>query len=78
MAIAVPAENPLFPPEYDWAWNALIWLITILMMTALVDVMRLRRATLLKALEWVALIVVVPIIGPTIWFLYGRNRFVEE
>ncbi len=76
MPAPLPAENPLFPPEYDWAWNALIFLVTALMLAALLDVMSLRKATLLKAAEWVALIVVLPIVGPTIWFVYGRNRFV--
>ncbi len=76
MPAPLPAENPLFPPEYDWAWNALIFLVTALMLAALFDVMSLRKATLLKAAEWVALIVVLPIVGPTIWFVYGRNRFV--
>lgn len=76
MPAPLPVENPLFPPEYDWAWNALIFLVTALMLAALVDVMSLRKATLLKAAEWVALIVVLPIVGPTIWFVYGRNRFV--
>jgi hypothetical protein len=37
--------------------------------------MRSPKATMLKAIEWVALIVVVPVVGPMIWFLYGRNRF---
>ncbi len=73
----VVAANPLLPPEFDWAWSLLIFLVTALMIAALFDVMRLRRATLLKAVEWVALIVVLPVVGPAIWFLYGRARFVD-
>lgn len=67
------AENPLLPAEYDFAWRALIFLITVMMLAALFDVM--RTATFLRAVEWVVLIVLVPIVGPTIWFVYGRNRF---
>jgi hypothetical protein len=70
-----PSENPLLPPEYDGIWNALVLLITFFMVLALFDVMRSPRATMLKAMEWVVLIVLVPVVGPMIWFLYGRNRF---
>lgn len=31
----------------------------------------------LRAVEWVALIVLVPIAGPAIWFAYGRRRFLD-
>lgn len=68
-----PAANPLLPATYDWAWNAFIALVSLLMFAALIDVMRL--ATFLRAMEWVALIVLVPVAGPVIWFVYGRNRF---
>lgn len=77
MPVEVVAANPLFPSELDWAWNLLILLVTTFMVAALFDVMRLRRATLLKAVEWVALIVVLPIVGPSLWFLYGRTRFID-
>lgn len=70
-----PADNPLFPPEYDWVWTALTLMIAGFMLAALYDVMRSPKATMLKAVEWVVLIVLVPIVGPSIWFLYGRNRF---
>lgn len=74
-AVRILAENPLFPPEYDGAWTALTLLITLFMVGALYDVMRSPRATMIKAVEWVVLIVLVPIVGPSIWFLYGRRRF---
>lgn len=73
MPFLVLAENPLFPPEYDWLWRALIFIVSGFMLAALFDVM--RTATFLRSVEWVALIVLVPIAGPTIWFVYGRNRF---
>lgn len=73
--VQVLAENPLFPPEFDWAWQALILLITGFMLAALYDIMQLRKATFLKALEWVALVVAVPVVGPAIWFTVGRTRF---
>jgi hypothetical protein len=70
-----PSENPILPPQYDGFWTAFVLLVTFLMIWALFDVMRSPKATMLKAIEWVALIVVVPVVGPMIWFLYGRNRF---
>lgn len=73
--VQVFAENPIFPEQYDWAWNAFIGMVTVLMLAALYDIMQLRRATFLKALEWVALVVAVPVVGPAIWFAYGRRRF---
>lgn len=75
MPFVVLAQNPLFPSEYDWVWQALIVTITAFMFAALIDIM--RTATWLRAIEWVVLIVLVPIAGPTIWFLYGRNRFLR-
>jgi len=71
--LIVPAANPLFPAAYDGVWSAFIGLVSILMFLALIDVM--RKATFLRAVEWVVLIVLVPIAGPAIWFAYGRQRF---
>lgn len=69
----VPTANPLFPDEYDWVWNGFLFLVSGLMFLALIDIM--RTATFLRAVEWVALVVLIPIAGPAIWFLYGRTRF---
>ena len=73
MGVLAPAANPLLPAGYDWAWSALLFLVSGLMFAALIDVM--RTATFLRAIEWVVLIVLVPVAGPAIWFIYGRNRF---
>ena len=73
----VPAENPLLPAAYDGVWTAFIALVTVLLFAALLDVMRLRKATFTRAIEWVVLIVLVPVAGPGIWFAYGRRRFVD-
>ena len=73
LTLPVLTANPLLPPEYDWVWTAFIVLVSAFMFAALLDVM--RTATFLRAMEWVALIVLVPIAGPAIWFLYGRTRF---
>ena len=75
--LVVPAENPLLPAAYDGVWTAFIALLTALLFGALLDVMRLRKATFTKSVEWVALIVLVPVAGAGIWFAYGRRRFVE-
>ena len=73
MGLLAPLANPLWPDTYDWMWNALVFLVSGLMFVALLDVM--RTATFLRAVEWVVLIVLVPVAGPAIWFIYGRNRF---
>ena len=66
-------SNPVWPSAYDGVWNALIGVVSVFMFAALFDVM--RRATPLRSVEWVVLIMLVPIVGPIIWFMYGRNRF---
>ena len=73
----VPTDNPLLPSSYDGVWTAFIALVTVLLFGALLDVMRLRKATFTRAIEWVVLIVLVPVAGPGIWFAYGRRRFVD-
>jgi hypothetical protein len=75
MLSVLPTENPLLPSGYDGVWTAFITLVSALMLGALFDVM--RTATFLRAVEWVALIVLVPIAGPAIWFAYGRRRFLD-
>lgn len=69
----ITTENPLWPAAYDGLWNALMVLVSGLMLLALLDVM--RTASFLRAVEWVVLIVLVPVVGPAIWFIYGRRRF---
>ena len=69
----ITTENPLWPAAYDGLWTAFIALVSVLMFVALMDVM--RTASPLRAVEWVVLIVLVPIVGPALWFLYGRRRF---
>lgn len=69
----VPTANPLFGAEYDWVWNGFLLLVSALMFLALVDIM--RRASFLRSVEWVALVMLLPVAGPVIWFAYGRNRF---
>ena len=76
MRPVITTENPLWPAAYDGLWNALMFLISGLMLAALLDVM--RTATFLRAVEWVALIVLVPVVGPAVWFIYGRRRFTDE
>lgn len=73
MPLVIWTENPIWPAAYDGLWNALIFLVSALMLLALLDVM--RTATFLRAVEWVVLIVLVPVVGPAIWFIYGRRKF---
>ena len=73
MPFAIATENPVWPAAYDGLWNTLIFTVSASMLLALVDVM--RTATPLRAVGWVALIVLVPLLGPVIWFVYGRRRF---
>ncbi|HEY3438887.1 MAG TPA: PLDc N-terminal domain-containing protein [Actinotalea sp.] len=76
MGAIVRTANPLWPAAYDLLWNGLMVLVSGLMLAALLDVM--RTATFLRAIEWVVLIVLVPVAGPMIWFAYGRRRFTDE
>lgn len=53
-------SNPVWPSAYDGVWNALIGLVSVCMFAALFVVM--RKATPLRAIEWVVLIMLVPIL----------------
>lgn len=76
MGPVITTENPLWPAAYDFLWTALMFLVSGLMLAALLDVM--RTATFLRAIEWVVLIVLVPVAGPALWFIYGRRRFTDR
>lgn len=71
----VPTENPVFPPEYDFVWQLLMTLVVVLALAALVDLVRSEEKRMLRGMGWAAIIIGLPIIGPTVWFMYGRTFF---
>lgn len=71
----VPTDNPIFPPEYDYVWNLLMWLVVGLLVLALVDLVRSEEKHFVRGMGWAAIIIGLPIIGPALWFMYGRLTF---
>lgn len=64
--------NPLVPTALDAVWMVLALAAFALSVTALVSVARARECRLGERLLWAVLVIVVPIIGPSAWFIAGR------
>ena len=54
----------------------LVPIVILLMIFAVVDiaVLERNRVRFLPKLAWIVLVVVLPIVGPVIWFIVGRGR----
>lgn len=66
--------NPLVPTAFDVLMTIVAVLAFAYSATAFVSIVRVRRVEPLVFLFWAAIVLLVPIVGPTIWFLIGRNR----
>lgn len=69
--------NPLIPATYDIVFS-LVWLVVCAYaVVALVSAVRDRRVVGIHFLLWFLAIALVPIIGPTAWFV-RRSREDEQ
>lgn len=65
--------NPVIPMWFEVAvWLPLI-LHFLLLVAALISVGRASRHTSAAKGVWVIVVFVVPVLGPILWFLIGRN-----
>ncbi|MFK0402924.1 PLD nuclease N-terminal domain-containing protein [Microbacterium sp. NPDC090225] len=61
--------NPLVPAAYDIVFS-LVWLVVCAYaVVALVSAVRDRRTDGIRFLLWFLIIVLLPVIGPTAWFV---------
>lgn len=68
------ATNPLLPTVGDSVWFALAIVLFVAAVAAVLSIS--RRARQLGAAPlvlWLAFVVLVPLVGPTLWFAVGRR-----
>ncbi|WP_062073584.1 PLD nuclease N-terminal domain-containing protein [Demequina sediminicola] len=66
--------SPLLPTTYDVAWTVVAVATLAFAVVALVSVA--RRASLMSSSAvalWCLLILVVPVVGPVMWFVAGKR-----
>lgn len=66
-------ENPLVPGPLDLLVAGLTIAVWVLAALALISAIRARHVTGLRFLLWFVAIVFLPVLGPTLWFLRGRE-----
>lgn len=65
--------NPFVPAPYDVVWPIVFVAILALTISAVVSITRrVKQLSLLASLLWLAVIVLVPVVGPALWFAFGR------
>ena len=65
-------HNPLLPAGYDIAWSVITAVVIALTVVALISLVRsAKRLTDWQRVVWVALILLVPVIGPISWLATG-------
>lgn len=65
--------NPIIPMWFEVAVMLPLILHFLLLVAALISVGRNRRHTSTAKGVWVLIIIAVPVLGPILWFLIGRN-----
>ncbi|TDN45486.1 phospholipase D-like protein [Curtobacterium flaccumfaciens] len=72
-------NNPVIPQIYDVTWSVVAIASVALVVVALVSLSRTApRLSPWLAVAWVALIVVVPILGAVAWLAIGRRAVPGE
>lgn len=61
--------NPLVPTGYDLVYSGILLLVCAYTVVAFVSAVRDRRVIGIRFLLWFLVIVMLPIIGPTAWFV---------
>ena len=71
--------NPLLPPVYDLVWAVgpvvVVTLAAIALVTLVLDVRALAARGIrspVYTLGWIAVIVLIPVVGPILWFALRR------
>ena len=67
-------HNPVIPQQYDISWTIALVAVLALMAAAVVSVVRnSARMSLPATVVWIVGVVVLPVLGPLVWFLVGRR-----
>jgi uncharacterized membrane protein YhaH (DUF805 family) len=65
-------RNPLIPAGYDIAWSVITVVVVVLTVVALISLARsAKRLTDWQRVVWVALILLMPVIGSISWLAIG-------
>lgn len=67
--------NPLIPTGLDIALSAVLLLVALYSVAAFVSVVRASFTSGLVALGWTLVVLLIPIVGATVWFTIGRKRY---
>lgn len=66
--------NPLLPAEYDIAWTVVLVLGLSVVVAAFVSLaLSAPRMSPLAAVLWVAMVLLVPVVGAVAWLAVGRR-----
>lgn len=66
--------NPLVPAAYDVVWTVVLVGVVALAVTAAGQVLRARSLSGGDELAWLLAVVLLPVAGPLLWFLVGRQK----
>ena len=67
------ATNPLIPPVYEAIWIVAPVLALALAVVALVSIARTAHRSLTELFVWLAIVLFVPVLGPTAWLLVRKS-----
>lgn len=66
--------NPLLPASSDLLWSVVVVAAIALGVAAFVGISRRARTTpLAVSLTWIAIVLLLPVVGPLAWFVAGRR-----
>ncbi|GAA3591272.1 PLDc N-terminal domain-containing protein [Agrococcus terreus] len=66
--------NPLLPAHYDLLWTAAMVGVVVLGVSAFISISRRARQTpLAVSLAWIGVVLLIPVLGPLLWFAAGRR-----
>ncbi|MFF7293741.1 PLDc N-terminal domain-containing protein [Microbacterium sp. NPDC008134] len=66
--------NPLIPTAFDVAVSVVWLIVCAYAVVAFISVVRDRRVVGIRFLLWFLVIALVPVIGPTAWFVLRRRE----
>lgn len=67
--------NPLLPIAYDYVWIAITVAVLVFTVVAAVSIYRARHVGAGTRLLWLAIAVLLPVVGPTLWFSTASPRY---
>lgn len=75
-AISADVPNPLIPAWYDLAFSIVPLAFVAIAIVGLVSIVRRYSAmSTFDSVVWTVFVVAVPVVGTTVWFVLGRQRY---